>query len=86
MRTITSSVSAASVNECPDPATRSERPAPALLRTTSISSSRLRGRSTVAGLQAWSPTQLRQLCAPASGRLAVVAMPQSLKRSYLRRG
>ena len=75
MRTITSSVIAASVKECPEPATCTVRPPAAASRTAAASSSRLRGRSIAAGSQVWSPAQLRQLLAPvAAGRVAVVAI------------
>ena len=50
-RSITPSVSAVSVNEWPEPATRIFRPAAAAAATASASSSRLRGRVNFAGRQ-----------------------------------
>ena len=53
------SVSAISLNECPDADARTASPRAAALRTTTESSSRLRGRSIAIGAQRWSPAQLR---------------------------
>ena len=57
MSTSTPSVHAASVNECPDPATFTVRPSVAACVTTAASSSSLRGRSIRAGAQRCSPAQ-----------------------------
>ena len=59
--TRTPSVSTASVNECPDPATLTRRPAADAAATTSANSSTSAGVATWAGVQRWSPAQFTQL-------------------------
>ena len=61
--TITPSVSAASVNECPVPGTRTVCPASRARPITSISSSRVPGRWIACGVQTWSPAQFRHSAA-----------------------
>ena len=59
MSSIVPSVIAASVKECPDPATLTFLPPSAATLTAAASSSRSRGATRSAGRQAWSPAQLR---------------------------
>jgi len=61
-------VIAALVNEWPDPATVTVRPASAAVTTAAASCSRSRGRTISAGRHSWSPAQLRQTVACAEGR------------------
>ena len=51
-------VSAAPVNEWPEPATRTQRPAASARSTAFTTSAAVAGRSTTAGSQRWSPAQL----------------------------
>ena len=59
MSSITPSVSAAPVNEWPEPATLSERPCSVAAIATAISPSRVRGRWISSGRQRCSPDQFR---------------------------
>src|SRR6185437_4109614 len=60
MPIIAPSVSAMSLKECPEPATRTRKPRSAASPTASASSCTPAGAGRRAGEQAWSPAQLRQ--------------------------
>ena len=72
IRSIAPSVSAASVKECPAPAVWMARSRSAARLTARINPSRVRGLSTTAGEQRWSPVQFRHSLgmAPKTNRAA----------------
>ena len=75
IRTIVPSVIAASVKECPEPATLTLRPAAAAAAIASASSSRVRGRATSTGRQVWSPAQFVQAAGAAPSPVLLIAPP-----------
>lgn len=63
-RSSTPSVSAAPVNECPDPAIRTRSPSRTAARTASATSPASAGDTVRAGRATWSPAQLRHSVTP----------------------